>query len=76
MSGPEHYLTAEHLIAEAGEYGDEHEGTAAARAEIYARAQVHATLAMAAATAMASNDMNEWEHSAWAGAAGTRAPRT
>ena len=43
MSGPEHYVEAERLLASGG--GD--------RFEALAAAQIHATLALAAATAVA-----------------------
>ncbi|MCX4827133.1 hypothetical protein OG746_26935 [Streptomyces sp. NBC_01016] len=50
MTGPEHYVEAERLVAEAAVDGAE--GTRFVRPENLAAAQVHATLALAAATAM------------------------
>jgi hypothetical protein len=71
MTGPEHYLEAERLIAMAREshhadlYGHY---TDAQAALLLADAQVHATLAHAAATALSSTA----DARAWAEAAGTR----
>jgi hypothetical protein len=71
MTGPEHYLEAERLIAMAREshhadlYGNY---TDAQAARILADAQVHATLAHAAATALSSAA----DARAWTDAAGTR----
>ncbi|MFJ7067537.1 hypothetical protein [Streptomyces sp. NPDC101115] len=50
MTGPEHYVEAERLLADASTDGAE--GTYFVRPENLAAAQVHATLALAAATAM------------------------
>ena len=62
-SGPEHYRTAEELIAGVEQYGDDFtpEGLTAQ----IAIAQVHAMLALAAATALGTNggpdeDWREW----------------
>ena len=71
MTGPEHYLEAERLIAMAREshhadlYGHY---TDAQAALILADAQVHATLAHAAATALSSAA----DARAWTDTAGTR----
>lgn len=63
MTGPEHYLKAEELLAEAVALVEEHAGQVmtpsrvaaieAAAAQLRQAAQVHATLALAAATALA-----------------------
>jgi hypothetical protein len=72
MTGPEHYLEAERLIAMAREshhadlYGHESDAQSAL---ILADAQVHATLAAAAATALSGERL---EGRAWADVAGTR----
>jgi hypothetical protein len=61
MTGPDHYRLAEELLTDRGVLDDVLIGTA----------QVHATLALAAATAMASDFRNRAEADAWRQAAGT-----
>ena len=65
MTGPEHYLKAEEILApldgkERGTYPEED--------RVVAEAQVHATLALAAATALAGSGL---ESAAWRDSAGT-----
>ena len=71
MTGPEHYAEAERLLTLADRhssgatYGQEWTLTLTA-------AQVHATLALAAATAVGTRDI---DNRAWVGAAGTKLSR-
>jgi hypothetical protein len=70
MTGPEHYIQAERLIADSGsaELGSPQE------MGLLVAAQVHATLALAAATALLSDLStydDEPEQKAWRAAAGT-----
>lgn len=67
MNGPEHYLKAEQLL----HIGAETQDTALAL-DLQQAAQVHATLALAAATAMASNVMPSNDFKAWDKAAGVQ----
>jgi hypothetical protein len=60
MTGPDHYRLAEELLTDRGVLDGVLVGTA----------QVHATLALAAATAMASDFGNRAEADAWRQAAG------
>jgi hypothetical protein len=56
MTGPEHYLAAERLLEEI----QEHPSSSINKTEsLMGQAQVHATLALAAATALGS-DNREW----------------
>ena len=56
MTGPEHYRAAEKLLGEL----DEHPSSSINKtASLIGQAQVHATLALAAATAVGSND-RDW----------------
>jgi hypothetical protein len=56
MTGPEHYLVAEKLLEE----NEEHPSSSINKtASLIGQAQVHATLALAAATALSSDD-REW----------------
>jgi hypothetical protein len=56
MTGPEHYLAAEKLLEEM----QEHPSSSINKTEsLMGQAQVHATLALAAATAL-SSDNREW----------------
>jgi hypothetical protein len=73
MTGPEHYLEAERLIALArkegeAENGAYNSGRHVAPPMILAEAQVHATLAAASAAAFGPDA----EARAWASVAGTR----
>ena len=70
MTGPEHYVIAEALLADAvsAEGADD-----AVRARLIARAQVHATLALAAATGVPDSGA---EGKKWLDAAGIRPPGT
>jgi hypothetical protein len=66
MTGPEHYLAAERLLGEI----QEHPSSSINKTEsLMGQAQVHATLALAAATALNSDDRR------WAEVAGTRLAR-
>jgi hypothetical protein len=70
VTGPEHYVAAENLLAKAGSPDasgeDERHAVAAA--------QVHATLALAAATALNDSDSGQPfdDHQAWREVAATR----
>ena len=55
MTGPEHYREAERLLAIAG-MPKYREGAQ----QLLAEAQVHATLALVAATAVVSDDEQQW----------------
>jgi hypothetical protein len=61
MTGPDHYLLAEELLADREVLDDVLVGVA----------QAHATLALAAATAMAGDFGSRTEADAWRQAAGT-----
>jgi hypothetical protein len=63
MTGPDHYRLAEELLADRDVLDDVLVGVA----------QAHATLALAAATAMASDFGSRAEADAWRQAAGTTA---
>jgi hypothetical protein len=68
VTGPEHYVAAEGLLARAGSpeaSGDQERLAVAA-------AHVHATLALAAATALNESGMPFDDHQAWREAAATR----
>ena len=67
MTGPEHYLEAERLLADRHNLRSDHMGVVAE--EVAAHAQVHATLALAAATALAAESL---DLRAWRDAAGTK----
>lgn len=80
MTGPEHYIEAERLLAEASTDGAD--GTYFVRPESLAAAQVHATLALAAATAMGApvdsdneGGMPPRDANAWWKVAGVQPPR-
>lgn len=73
MTGPENYLKAEKLAAQASSngYGDER------TRDLLLQAQVHATLALAAATALKSGANFQLPHGddkAWANVAATIKP--
>jgi hypothetical protein len=76
MTGPEHFLKAERLLADADSYEDDR-ALELAR-DRRAEAQVHALLALAAATAMAAPVESDpagftvEEHRAWFKVSGTR----
>jgi hypothetical protein len=67
MTGPEHYIAAEELLEDAGHAREEDDA-----ARVLGRAQVHATLALAAATAVGTRDI---DNRAWVAAAGTKLSR-
>jgi hypothetical protein len=67
MTGPEHYLEAERLLADRLNLSGRYEGVVSR--EVAAHAQVHATLALAAATALAAESLDS---RAWRDAAGTK----
>ena len=54
MTGPEHYLEAERLLADPGNLSGRRTGIVTE--EVAAHAQVHATLALAAATALSRRE--------------------
>jgi hypothetical protein len=56
MTGPEHYLAAEKLLEETQEHPS---SSINKTASLIGQAQIHATLALAAATALGS-DNREW----------------
>jgi hypothetical protein len=68
MTGPEHFRRAEELAAEAYELLGQEDGQATARVWA-AVAQTHAVLALAAATAIGTSNLDS---RAWADVAGTR----
>jgi hypothetical protein len=68
MTGPEHFRRAEELAAEAYELLGQEDGQANARVWV-AVAQTHAVLALAAATAIGTSNLDS---RAWADVAGTR----
>jgi hypothetical protein len=68
MTGPEHYLRAEELAAEAGRLFGQGDGQATAGVWA-AVAQAHAVLALAAATAVGASGA---DNRAWTDAAGTK----
>jgi hypothetical protein len=57
MTGPEHYRAAEKLLEESQEHPS---SSINKTASLIGQAQVHATLAVAAATALGSDDRREW----------------
>ena len=67
MTGPEHYLEAERLLADRSNLSGRRTGVVTE--EVAAHAQVHATLALAAATALAGENL---DLRAWRDAAGTK----
>ena len=67
MTGPENYLEAERLLAGWSDLSGRRTGLVAE--EVAAHAQVHATLALAAATALAAENL---DLRAWRDAAGTK----
>lgn len=80
MNGPDHYRSAELLLAEADNIAE----NGGDMGQMLAAAQVHATLALAAATAMAAplqgyepvdDGMAADEYAAWYAAAGVTAPK-
>ncbi len=66
MTGPEHYLAAEDLLEP---MAGRDRGTFPEEDRVVAEAQVHAVLALAAATALASDGL---DLRAWREAAGTK----
>jgi hypothetical protein len=66
MTGPEHYAEAERLLTDA--FNEVREGDPA-EAIVLAQAQVHATLALAAATAVRTREI---DNQAWVDVAGTK----
>jgi hypothetical protein len=67
MTGPEHYLEAERLLADPGNLSGRRTGIVTE--EVAAHAQVHATIALAAASALAGENL---DLRAWRDAAGTK----
>ncbi len=68
MDGPQHYLEAEQALDLAAEAADVPDLAAL----LIAGAQAHATLALAAATAMTSPEMDDLDLTAWDKVAGVR----
>ncbi len=67
MTRPEHHIAAEELLEDVGHARDQDDA-----ARVLGIAQAHATLALAAATAVGTRDI---DNRAWVGAAGTKLSR-